>query len=266
MSVPLSVKNKHIRDDNIYMVEETHKYYYIDNMSPEHIQISISGTGFLHLFFEPFDGDACAEQLSKNSKPNSRYYGKSKDDILKMWSEGTMSGTIMHKNIEDFWNGLIGSDETMDKTRFGNFRQIYGWLVKLGLEPFRTEHIIYDIEYDIAGSVDFIAINKKTGKLWIIDWKRCTELRRNSFGGKTGKYVCNSISDCNANHYQIQVNLYRYIIEKNYGYQVEQCVIVNLHPDRITPDILMCEDMQGLIKDMLEYWKINKTELLLLKH
>lgn len=251
--------NSHPRDKNIYMDESTHTYYLNEN------PISISGTGFLHLFFEPFDGRKTAEQLSKKAKIGTKYYGKTADEILEIWNLGTNAGTIMHKNIEDFWNGLHQLDEISDKTKYGLFKQCYLWIKKMGLEPYRTEWIIYDEDYDIAGSIDFVAINPKTGKFWVIDWKRSNQLRRNSFNNKCGLGPCSNIEDCNGFHYQIQVNLYKHILEKRYGIEIEQCCVINLHPDSISQDILIAEDMTDKIKEMIEYWLDNK-QLLIEKH
>jgi hypothetical protein len=256
MATLLADKNGHSRDKHIYMDEPTH-IYYLDEKP-----ISISGTGFLHLFFEPFDSEKAASQLAVKAKPGTKYYGKTADEILSMWNSGTMAGTIMHKNIEDFWNGLNSITEIGDKERFGLFQQCYGWLKKIGLEPFRTEWIIYDKDYDLAGSIDFVAKNPKTGKYWVIDWKRSNELRRNSFGGKCGLGPCADIEDCNGFHYQIQVNLYRHILEKHYGIEIEQCCVINLHPGRMTPDILMADDLSEKVKEMIDYWLDNKIALL----
>jgi ATP-dependent exoDNAse (exonuclease V) beta subunit len=248
--------NSHPRDKNIYMDEPTHTYYL--NNSP----VSISGTGFLHLFFEPFNSAKTAEELVKKAKVGTKYYGKTVQEIIEMWNSGTNAGTIMHKNIEDFWNGMNKLEDIGDKSKFGLFQQCYGWLKKLGLEPFRTEWIIYDEDYDIAGSIDFVAKNPQTGKYWVIDWKRSNQLRRNSFGNKCGLGPCSDIEDCNGFHYQIQVNLYRHILEKRYGIEIEQCSVINLHPDGKSPDILIAEDMQEKVKEMLQYWLDNKGVLL----
>jgi hypothetical protein len=252
----LQLKNSHPRDAHIYMDEATHTYY-LDG-SP----ISISGTGFLHLFFEPFDGPKMAENIAKKAKPGSKYFGLNAQQILSIWEEGTRSGTLMHKNIEDFLNGTGHDTNISNKENFGLFKQCLAWMNQIGLEPYRTEWIIYDEDYDIAGSIDFVGRNRHTGQFWIIDWKRSNELRRTSFGGKCGNFPCHEIEDCNGWHYQLQVNLYRHILEKHYDVKIEQCVIVNLHPNHFTPDILMAEDMQPAIMTMLNHWNENKSQLL----
>jgi hypothetical protein len=259
--IPLDVKHRHERDNNIYMVEETHKYY-IKKKNGIDAPISISGTGFLHLFFDAFDSAKVAQQVVTNAKPDTKYFGKTKEDVINMWSEGTKAGTIMHKHIEDFWNGIYTVDDIHDKTKFGNFSKMYDWMRSNHIEPYRTEWMIYDTDHDIAGSIDFVGINTTTGKFLVLDWKRSSELRINSFKGKVGNGVCSDIEDCNGNHYQLQVNLYRYMLEKNYGLQVEGCIIVNLHPDKPNPEILVCVNLQDKIKQMIDYWASNKEALL----
>lgn len=258
---PLHIIHAHPRDASIYMDEPTH-IYYLDGKP-----MSISGTGFIHLFFEPFDSGAVADDLSRKAKLGTKYYGKTRQEILDMWAEGTHAGTRMHKNIEDFMNGIVvPHTDITDTTEYGLFAQFHKLMGKWDLEPYRTEWIIYDADADIAGSIDFIARNKKTGNLWIIDWKRCTKFARESFRGKKGKMVCNDVDDCNGCHYEIQVNLYRYILEKNYGVNIEQCLLVNLHPDLREPDLLFAEDMQSKIMEMVQYWIEHKEELKANRH
>ena len=61
-------RNKHPRDADIYMDEATHTYYLQGD------PISISGTGFLHMFFDPFDSGKTALELSKKAKPGTKYH------------------------------------------------------------------------------------------------------------------------------------------------------------------------------------------------
>lgn len=252
----LSQRNAHERDSHIYMDEPTH-IYYLDEKP-----MSISGTGFLHLFFDPFDVKKVTEALAKKAKPGTKYWGKTPDEIAAMWREGTGAGTDMHKNIEDFYNGLLPDADIKNKEQFGIFAKIYPWLKNLNLEPYRTEWIIYDRDYDIAGSIDYVARNTRNGKLWIIDWKRSNGLKREAFGGKCGNGVCNDIPDCNGYHYQLQVSLYKHILEKNYGVEVEHCAVINLHPTLMNPDILMAEDLEDKVQQMVAYWLENKERLL----
>ena len=247
----------HQRDARIHMDVPTH-IYYLDWCRP----VAISGTGFLHLFFEPFDAKKVTEELSAKAKAGSAYHGKSADEISQMWSAGTASGSRMHKNIEDYWNAVMagGAGETTTCVEdYGLFAQFLTWFRRTNLRPFRTEWMIYDEEYDIAGSIDFVAYNPTTGKYWVIDWKRSNRLRRESYKNKKGLHCCDGLDDCNGNHYQLQVNLYQHILEKNYGIKIEQCVVVNLHPAVSKMDMLVCDDLQDTIRAMLEYWMANKA-------
>lgn len=261
----LSEKNAHPRDSRIYMDEPTHTYYLDGN------PVSISGTGFIHLFFEHFDSVSFSERLAKTAKPGSKYYGMTAEEIRKKWCGGAQTGTDMHKNVEDFWNlyadskvdmdKLIG--ELTDKEKYGVFRECFFFLTKkMGLVPYFTEKIVFDEDYDLAGSVDFIAFNPKTGKYWVIDWKFSVGLKRESYGGKCGIGPCSKVEDCNGYHYQIQVNLYKHILEKYYGIEIEEMLLVNLHKDRMAPDYLFADDMGDVVKDMLDYWLENKSRLL----
>jgi hypothetical protein len=257
----LPTKNAHPRDKRIYMDEPTHIYYLDGN------PVSISGTGFIHLFFSHFDSKTFSKKLAEGAKEGSKYYGMTAEQIADKWKAGASNGTDKHKNVEDFWNMDLDIDKLdykllLDKKKYGCFLECFNFIKSMGLKSYFTEKIVFSEEDDIAGSVDFIAYNPDTGKYWVIDWKFSVGLRRNSYGGKCGIGPCKDIEDCNGNHYQIQVNLYKYILEKYYGIEVEQMLLVNLHEDRQSPDYLFAEDMGDLIQDMLKYWRDNKTELL----
>ena len=202
------------------------------------------------------DVHALAELLADADKKHEERVLKERQ-ASAIWDENEEDS-----NIEDFLNGTGHDTNISNKENFGLFKQCLAWMNQIGLEPYRTEWVIYDKDYDIAGSIDFVGRNRNTGQFWIIDWKRSNELRRTSFGGKCGNFPCHEIEDCNGWHYQLQVNLYRHILEKHYNVKIEQCVIVNLHPNHFTPDILMAEDMQPTILTMLNHWIENKSQLL----
>jgi hypothetical protein len=70
---------------------------------------------------------------------------------------------------------------------------------------------------------------KPDGTLAIYDWKRVEEVRtENRFQKGFGPLA--HLPDTNYWHYSIQLNIYRYIIQKHYGYIVSELALVVLHP------------------------------------
>ncbi len=100
-----------------------------------------------------------------------------------------------------------------------------------GLTVYRTEWCIFGDEEKLAGSVDMAAINTN-GALVLFDWKRSKNLRQkytNPF--QRMRPPVHHLADCQGIHYRLQLNLYRYLIQKYYGYEVAAMRVVCTHPD-----------------------------------
>jgi hypothetical protein len=244
----LAVLNKHERDDRIQFEEETHTYT-IDGTRAGWT----SCTGFLHNFFGHFDADAVIAKMMASPKWfESKYFGKTAEEIKKQWSDkgkaSSEAGTRMHLDIEHFYNampatgaktaytmedGLAGMaiddwppQEGAEWNYFCDYQQTY--VIPKGWQPFRTEWLVFDPEHKVAGSIDMLYM-KPDGTLAIYDWKRIEELKTdNRFQSGLGPVT--HLPDTNYWHYSLQLNVYRYIIQKHYGYVVSELALVVLHP------------------------------------
>jgi hypothetical protein len=73
--------------------------------------------------------------------------------------------------------------------------------------------------------------NRNEDTYSIYDWKRSKEIKKTSYN-KWGKIACIShIPDSNYWHYCLQLNTYKYILEKNYGIKIRDMYLVCLHPE-----------------------------------
>ena len=245
----LAVINKHERDDRIQFEEASHVYT-IDGSKDGWV----SCTGFLHHFFGEFDADAIIEKMMKSPKwYESKYFGMTADQIKKQWSDkgaaASTAGTRMHLDIERFYNAMpyalpmecnytfeegiagLAADEWTPNPGaewdyFCTFQRDY--VAKHGFIPFRTEWLVFDEEHKVAGSIDMI-YKKPDGTLAIYDWKRTEELKtENRFQSGLGPLA--HLPDTNYWHYTMQLNVYRYILQKYYGYVVSELALVVLHP------------------------------------
>lgn len=251
----LKIKNHHIRDDFITFTEATHNYTIGDGTSR-----FISTTTFIHTLFSPFDADIVITNMMNSKKwPASKYYGKTREEIKREWknkaSQSSIEGTSLHYYIEMFMNQEFNNtgSETQQHVTHSDLLELYNdknheyfkeisdtseWSFFLSfvashpnLKPYRTEWMIYDEECTIAGSVDMLYINDD-GSLSIYDWKRCTSIDKTSGWNKYGIADCvNHLPDTNFWHYSLQLNIYKKILEKNYGANISQLFLVKLHPD-----------------------------------
>ena len=86
-------------------------------------------------------------------------------------------------------------------------------------------------EERLAGSIGFVA-QAADGTFLIIDWKRSKNLQSkfsNDF--QRMKSPLSHLDDCAGNHYSLQLNVYKYLLEKYYSVSVSRMLIVCAHPD-----------------------------------
>jgi ATP-dependent exoDNAse (exonuclease V) beta subunit len=99
------------------------------------------------------------------------------------------------------------------------------------LVPYRTEWMIYDEQLKLAGSVDMVYKNSD-GSYSIYDWKRSKDIAKTNGFGKTALTECiDYMPDANFWHYTLQLNIYKMILERNYGVRIRDLKLVRLHPD-----------------------------------
>lgn len=223
----LAKKNAHPRDAHILFDEEPHIYTIKGDSD------FLSVTTWNHFHFSQFDADKIIDKMMGSYRwPQSKYYGMTKDDIKKQWSDNgkqaSEAGTKMHYDIECFYNNVDVDEKGKNTTEWSYFEQFhkdYG-----NLTPYRTEWMIYDEELRFAGSVDMLYQNED-GTLEIYDWKRSKQIKtENRWGSGITKCVSH-LPDSNFWHYSLQLNTYKAILEKNYGVTISGMYLVCLHPN-----------------------------------
>ena len=236
----LARRNGHPRDARVRFEEGPHLYY-VDGKV-----MSASVTGLLkEVERDTFDPIAQSERKSRfpderynaGVGPDGRLLPMTPEDIRRQWDLARDLGTDLHARLEQHLNGVpVKFDSAVNMEEF---RQGLRWLATCDLEPFRTEWVIFDEDADVAGSVDFVARDPVTGHLVIIDWKRCRHGPDvyKFCGRRDGKNTMllpplDHMPDTTLSHWAAQVNLYRVILEKKYGYTVSRMQMVCLYPDQ----------------------------------
>ncbi len=217
--------NRHERDSLIHFDEASHTY-------TVNGQVLKSVTTLISECFEQFDADywAAKKAPSMNMTP---------EEVKALWErkgeEARNLGTMMHAKIERYYLGE--TNESDDTYRlFEQFTQHYH------LSPYRTEWTIYDEESGIAGTLDFL--NLEQGVFTIFDWKRsnkilvCGSPETKNRWGKTAFSPISHVPDTIYWHYALQLSIYRYILEKNYGIQVSFGKLGIFHPDNGRPYVV----------------------------
>ena len=217
--------NQHDRDSRIQFEEASHTY-------TVNGQVFQSVTTLIGGCFEQFDADYWAAKKAPSM-------GMTPEELKALWErkgeEARDLGTMMHAKIERHYLGLPNeSDETY--RLFEQFDEYYH------LTPYRTEWTIYDEDSRIAGTLDFL--NFRDGVFTIFDWKRSNKILvcgAPETTNRWGKYAFAPIAhvpDTTYWHYALQLSVYRYILEKNYGIRVSGGKLGVFHPDNGRPYVV----------------------------
>jgi hypothetical protein len=266
----LGRKNRHERDNLIHFDEPTHVYTVKGESKGW-----ISCTGFLHSFFPHFDADEVITKMMKSPKwPQSKWFGMTKQAIKEAWNangrEASEAGTAMHLGIEMVMNGAESevAPEVKPTKEWEYFWNYWREDSKIW-EPWRTEWEVWDEELKLAGSIDMIYRNKKDGTFAVYDWKRAKDMKmENNFGKGFGPVA--HLPDCNYWHYTLQLNVYRWLLEKHYGLVISEMALIVLHPNNKNYKRYKLNRLTDEIDEMMEARrkavKEGRGKIILLDH
>ena len=253
MNPPTYLANKfpHERDSHITFDEGPH-IYTIDGDSS-----FTSVTTWNHSHFEHFDADRIIDKMMNSRNwEKSKYYGMTREAIKKQWDDNrdqaSTAGTKMHYDIECFYNDMEVNNDSVEYSYFKNFLKTHG-----NLKAYRTEWMVYDKELKLAGSIDMVYRNPD-GTLRIYDWKRCREIKKDNKWQQAKTGCISHLPDTNFWHYALQLNTYKYMLEKNYGKTITEMCLVCMHPENKNGDYikLVVPDLSDEINDLMELRKV----------
>lgn len=219
-------QNYHWQDGKVRFRESDH-IYMVDGVTLDSV------TSFVSNCFPKFNADYHAKRKAEE-------LGITPKEVLDMWErkgqESRELGTAMHKKIEDYY---LGKNPPSDET-FELFKMFAN---KIELEPYRTEWAVYDWEYKIAGTIDFVDF--QNNEYIIYDWKRSSKLiagnglpiKKSVYGEKALSPI-EHLDDTPYYHYALQLGVYKYILERNYNIKVSKLRLGIFHPSYNKPYIL----------------------------
>lgn len=155
------------------------------------------------------------------------------EEIEAMWADNARDkcnrGTEAHYQAELFVNGLPCRSWEGEVGVLLSFLRSYA--LPAGLKAFRTELEIYCEDADVAGSIDLILHDPALDVYHIVDHKRSDKLRDGFKGFRRMKPPFSHLQDCKGAGYTLQLSLYQYILEREYGLRIGDRVLLSLHPD-----------------------------------
>ncbi len=255
----LAIKNKHPNDEYIQFSELGHRY----TIKGKYGYNSV--TTLAHKFFEKFNPDAVIKRMmaSKNW-PNSPYFNMTAPEIKKQWNDkgklAAANGTLMHEKIEDFYNGKEIDEKYKELDTWKHFMVFHE--ENHEFEAYRTEWAIYDEEYKLAGSIDMVVKNPD-GTYSILDWKNSDKIEKESQYEKYCRFPgLENIPDTAYWHYTFQLNIYRFILEKNYGIKIKSLHLIYIQPATLANykklDVPILKDEINIIMDSQKSTGSNK--------
>lgn len=263
--LPLAIKNAHIRDKCIVFDEDPHDYWVKGVRYP-------SVTKLIHAYFPVFNASRVATRMAQriHLKKYEQYwiFAYSTDrkklpvdtiahSIISHWDrkngEASALGTQLHRYIELIYNDVVPNEAEMvgacpERTYFESFKFE---MESQGYVPYRTEYMLWDENYKIAGMIDMLVYNTLTKKFEIWDWKRSKRIEHKNRFGK-GYTICRDLDDCNYNHYTLQLNCYKWLLERNYDITISAMKIIIFHPNNDQYMIYNLSDHGSRISRMMD--------------
>lgn len=236
----------------------------------------ISMTTLVHTMFPEFDADVAIRKMrhGRNWSPQHPCYAMSDGEIKAAWEKNRVQaaglGTAMHAHLEAVFNAQIAgapplphpqpdAASGLELLREEHLRAFLADHAAT-LRPWRMELMIFDEELRLAGMVDalFTRADCADGDdpmrhIVLMDWKRTKELKRsNPWEKGIAGTPAEDMDDCNFNHFCIQLNGYKYVLERRYGVHVDEMFIVVFHPNQASYMKVPIEPMPAKIAAVME--------------
>ena len=182
-----------------------------------------SGTTFVHHFFPEFDKDGSIALRKAREK------GVTADQIRFEWKQNAADacsmGTRVHETCEDVLKDrrdLLGNYDFRNKPQSEEEQLIMAAgfeaaiEVKNKFEILGIEQIVFDVDLQVAGTIDLLARDNKTNTVWILDWKTNKKIDFvNNF--KNDSHALRPIShlyNCSGVQYGLQLSTYEFLMKK----------------------------------------------------
>lgn len=263
-------------DVSIFDVFEPIKFYGKDHtykINGEKCPLSV--TRFLGLFTPYFDRDKIAANVAAKQ-------GVDTNSVINQWEFekdiACLRGTLFHNYIDNYLNKKIIpldkqsvsnliSQEEEQTTFYTNlariilqFKSFYEYYNKRFIH-LKSEFAVGDMsDTRICGTIDNLSLCRTTGELYIIDYKTNKKYDKKSSFKNTLKYPVQHLEDCKHSIYSLQLNMYRYIIEKYTNIPCKGLVVwfnekneeCELHPTL---------ELQNEIKLMVDHYKRDEKNI-----
>lgn len=203
------------------------------------------------------------------NKIDRNQYELKKAEIDAEWKQKNEDAKVTGIATHEYLHNLLCTDLASCKA-YGIPTDIYQviqtekFMESSGLFPeFRME-VKLDDEYLLVGIADLII--KDGNKIKIIDYKTDEKIDRDSHFDiskkkkKCMKYPLSKLPDCNLTHYQIQLSLYAWMLQKlNKDLKIDELELIHIRDNKVKKTYIvdyLKDDVENLIK-----WHLKSTKL-----
>jgi len=247
--------------DRITFVEDGHSYL-IDGV----LNTSPSVTRLLKQFKKKFDVDQAALRVAKRQ-------GTTADHIKAEWEMNnlysTTIGSMFHKYVENFYCkkddpfegnfNMLGFDEKQKIKE--NLPKLVGYFNNFysdhsEYDSVKSEFVVGDLDdTKVCGMLDMLAVNSNTGSLELWDFKTNKKIAHSTYGNLF--YPFDDMCEGQINEYTIQLNTYKYFVEKYTNLKIDKMKIIWFNVVNDNYKLFEMPDIQSRIIQMLERYKVT---------
>lgn len=238
--------------------EEDHHYEFKGE------RVGISVTRVIEEYANEFNAEEIAQKVADKE-------GRQVSEVLDEWKikneMACLKGHYSHVYAQNLWKGMfiLPDFKTIPeaiKTPLGlisnQAEDFYDeYLSKL--EHLADEFIIGSKEYDIASAVDHLFVNKLTGGLVLVDYKTNSYMsgyNKKAYSKKM-KVPLSHLNDDNLRHYHLQLSIYKFLIEKHTGLEIEDMFIVYMSENIENYEIIEIPYLKKEVELILENRRVK---------
>ena len=243
-------RNTLAREDRIIFHDGPHAY------EVDGVRVPRSVTSLVHSYC-PAQFDPEQALLSMNATRRSQFINKldgsvmSNAEVLAFWdTNGKVArarGTLLHYHAEAYCNDV--PVEHPHSPEFKMVMCLIDTLQDMGFKPYRTEACLIHIGLCCAGQTDALFIDDNCG-LALVDWKRSVVTFDKCY--RSLLPPLEHIPDCNGYIYMLQLGLYKYICESEYGMKIDTLFLGVVHPSQNMPRLVRMPDVREEIELIVE--------------
>lgn len=245
---------KQLNDTKLKFNEEKHEY----KIGKKKLK---SVTEWIGQFFSPFDEETISLKMAKkrvgiqmpdvSDDRHNDLIESVQQEVLAEWKQSRDDGTEVHKEIEEWISDPILVDEVSKKTEQA---MIYYMKELCKDYNFHSPEVkVYSEDLGLAGTIDLLTVREDPitkPRVTLIDWKTNKDIKRQNPWQKT-KAPLEHLHDSSYVKYNLQLSVYAYILEQEYGYIIDKLQLIHLKEDSY--EVINMDYLRETVKEMIKY-------------